>query len=244
MNKKELNSIRKAFVKGTTNYLRFNKLNNDIAEIAFYKIIPSPFAKINEDFYQEQFSNDVHMLSIIKSVITNQNLNTNFNTNDYCTYSHRDKSFVKAINIVINHLRNNCNYIVINNEYVRKEIECLFKLKVLAITNIPNVFIINHNFIFRGDPKIVDYFYTIFYNKDINIVNSKGKKYYININDYLDDNKINLSKIYYNDDIIKNRYDKFLINDNDNTEYRNKVADAYIKYIDVNLLNPNIDFII
>lgn len=241
MDKKEIRRIKDLFIKGQTNELRFNKLTKDISEIASYKIIPTPFGNYDKVYTLEQFNNDVHLFNRIKYIIEEKNLYTEINTNDYCLYSHKDKNFANAINIVINRLRNNCNYIIITNEYIKKDIKCLINFGLLASTNLSNIFVINHNFIFRGDSSVVDYIYTLFHS---NVIYATDKKSYIYIGNYLDDEKINLSKNYYNKDIERNIYNKFLIHNEDNTEYRNKVADAYIKYYDINLINPKVDFTI
>jgi hypothetical protein len=245
MNKTEAKEIRKKFVKGNTAELRMQKLEMDIFNIAFHKVIPSPFAKYNKDYQNEVFSSYVKYFNIMTKIASEKNLQTIINTNDYCLYSHRYKEFVNAINLIINRLKNNCNYIVVNNiDNHKKELDCLYKCGIIANTNLVGVYIINHNFIYRGISYFVDYLYTLNYSKDINIVENNKTTNYINLGSYFTKDDIQLSKCYYDDSILKSKYDKFLIKENDTKEYRIKLADAYIKYYDINLICPNIEFII
>lgn len=243
MNNKEIKEIKQMFIDGYTNDIRFKKLYKDIIEIALNKIIASPFAKYNNDYAtQELYTAEAYEFNRFNDIVSNKNLDIVINGNDYCKFKYKNNNFIKAINIVIDRLRNNCNYIVIDNEYMKKELKCLHDLNVIAFTNIDNIVIINHNFIFKGDKYLVDYIYTLFYNDDykfpdINI----NKNIYVELKRNIGNKELKISRAYFDNSKV-DIYNKFLVNDNISIENRKKLAKFYIDNYDVNLIANKIDF--
>lgn len=245
MNELSILQIKDEIKKGNRNVMFVSKYQKDILEIAKYKIIKTPFNGYDDKYNKDYpYNEDGFIRGECEEIINGKNYPTIIDTNDYVYYDRKINNFGKLISLVIRHLRTNCNYITINNEYERRELNPLIQWNILYPTTIQEVYIINHNFIHRSNDEFIKYFCTKFYQKKVNII---SKNYTVNIkwnlDDILDKNKIKLSKCRITNKIF-NRYLYFKVSDSDTDD---KIVDKIINYgnyYNINLLDDNINFLV
>lgn len=217
-----------------------NQIEHDILEIQLSKVCASPYfynlntmlniKDLNANILAEKANNDINNKEyIFNQILTNDNsLVINYNTYNKL---YRDKKIKGEIDYVISKLHNYSNYIIADKVRIINLIKRQFIKEVKY--NI-NMFIVDHHFLFRGNPYNIDFFACKNTNAKLIIPNKETYDRIYNITNF--NKAIEYRNCYYDmfddivNDVVYSNFNSFNSNINYIYEKRNDI-NKYMKQV-------------